>query len=127
MASKLAPVDRSRLTDLIEYDDDIASGVPHIKRNKLPITCILDDMASDITVGEIEKKYKISLDEIRGCLLEASNLANHHKWKSHGFHLPKDYYTNPEYMEDPSDEDWENWYAICDEREEEERSKWYIP
>ena len=111
----IAQVERDRLSSLIIYDDEINHGIPTVKGKNISVDTVLEHFANgDITVDLINW-YGLTRDEVRACLLEAARMAKRHQYKSHGFRLPKNYYTDPHYMEDPSDEDWHIWYNIVNE------------
>lgn len=118
---ELSPLQRNKFAELISYNDEINHGIPSIRGKNVEINIILDDLASGFSFNDIMDIYGIDENDIRACLLEASDMAKKHQWKSHGFHLPKDYFDNPDYFEDPTDEDWERWYEILDEREKSEK------
>lgn len=68
------------LLDRITQDPDVMVGKPVIKGTRLTVQHILNLLADGVTVEEIMVEYEgITIDDIRACLLYASESVEHSK------------------------------------------------
>ena len=65
------------LIERITINADVCHGKPTVRNMRYPVEMILELLSSGMTWGEIMEDYPtLEQDDIRACLLFASNLAN---------------------------------------------------
>lgn len=75
-------MDRKELLARVTTDRNICGGLAVVRGTRVPISVLLDSLAAGATPEQIIEQYPhITVDDIRGALAYASELAKENVWK----------------------------------------------